>query len=100
MKKTFNINISGYVFTIDDDAYDLLKDYLDTLHHAFASQEDGAELIADIEQRMAEILGQQNDGGMRVITIADAEAIIARMGRPEEIIEDETVEWRHDGHEG
>ena len=22
MKKTFNINISGYVFTIDDDAYD------------------------------------------------------------------------------
>ena len=93
MKKTFNINISGYVFTIDDDAYDLLKDYLDTLHHAFASQEDGAELIADIEQRMAEILGQQNDGGMRVITIADAEAIIARMGRPEEIIEDETVEW-------
>ena len=53
MKKTFNINISGYVFTIDDDAYDLLKDYLDTLHHAFASQEDGAELIADIEQRMA-----------------------------------------------
>lgn len=51
MKKTFNINISGYVFTIDDDAYDLLKDYLDTLHHAFASQEDGAELITRVRDK-------------------------------------------------
>ena len=30
MKKTININLGGYPFTIDDDAYEHLKEYLDT----------------------------------------------------------------------
>ena len=92
MNKTFNINIAGYVFTVNEDAYTLLKDYLDTLHTAFSREADGAELLADIESRIAEIFGRQNDGGVRVITVADVEAIISRMGRPEDLMEtDETI---------
>ena len=92
MKKTININISGYVFTVDDDAYELLKDYLDTLHSAFGSHDDQAEVISDIEQRMAEIFMQTTDGGQRVITLSDVERIIARMGRPEELVDIEESE--------
>ncbi len=88
MKKTININISGYVFTIDDDAYELLKDYLDTLHSVFHSHDDQAEVISDIEQRMAEIFMQATADCQRVITLSDVEKIIARMGRPEDMMDD------------
>ena len=63
MKKTFNINISGYVFTIDEDAYELLRNYLDTLHNVFSNETDNAELVADLELRMAELLGVVTEGG-------------------------------------
>ena len=56
MKKTFTINVAGFPFTIDDDAYTLLNDYLDTLEHAFARQDDTRELVSDIESREAELL--------------------------------------------
>ena len=46
MKKTYNINISGKVFTIDEDAYNLLSDYLDTLEHAFSDNEEEAKELA------------------------------------------------------
>ena len=48
MKKTLNINLAGYPFTIDEDAYNLLKDYLDTIRYAFETNDDTAELAADI----------------------------------------------------
>ncbi|MDE6668327.1 MAG: PspC domain-containing protein, partial [Muribaculaceae bacterium] len=87
MKQTLNINIAGNVFTIDNDAYMLLSDYLDTLQHAFGRNDEGQELIIDIEARIAEIFAQLIEGGQNVITLRDVEAIIARIGRPEEMLE-------------
>ncbi len=87
MKQTLNINIAGNVFTIDNDAYMLLNDYLDTLQHAFGRNDEGQELIIDIETRIAEIFAQLIEGGQNVITLKDVEAIIARIGRPEEMLE-------------
>ena len=87
MKKTFNINIAGTGFTIDDDAYTLLSDYLSTLEHAFSHLDDFRELIADIEGRISELLTEMSDGGTRIITLANVEAVIARMGKPEDFID-------------
>ena len=42
MKKTYNINLGGIVFHIDEDAYDLLDKYLSNLRIHF-SKEEGAE---------------------------------------------------------
>lgn len=88
MKKTFNINISGVVFTIDEDAYDLLNDYLDTLQHAFQGSDDSHELLTDIENRIAELLTADMAEGRCVVTLADIEEIISRIGRPEEMLDD------------
>lgn len=33
MKKTFNINVAGFPFIIDDDAYTLLDNYLQTIEN-------------------------------------------------------------------
>lgn len=87
MKQTLNINIAGNVFTIDNDAYTLLNDYIDTLQHAFGRNDEGQELIVDIETRIAELFTQIIEGGKNVITLQDVEAIITRIGRPEEMIE-------------
>lgn len=100
MKKTFNINLAGYVFIIDEDAYELLRNYLDTLHNVFDAEADNAELMADLELRMAEILGADTEGGTKVITMALVEQLIARMGRPEELIDEATeVHESADGRE-
>ncbi|MDE7496332.1 MAG: PspC domain-containing protein [Muribaculaceae bacterium] len=91
MKKTYNINLAGLVFTMDDDAYDLLNNYLDTLQHAFRKDPDAKELIADIEGRAAELLAEHLGENRQVVTLADVETVIAQIGRPEEMMEEEIV---------
>ncbi len=91
MKKALKINLSGQIFHIDEDAYDRLKIYLDTISSHFSNIEEGKEIIADIEFRIAEILEDKAGDESKIITIADVDKVIDIMGRPEEIIsEDDT----------
>lgn len=90
MKKTYNINLDGRIFTIDDDAYRLLADYLETLKHAFAATDK--EIVTDIESRISEILFIQQEEGQQVVTLKDVEAVITRIGHPEEMMEEADVE--------
>lgn len=88
MKRTYNINISGEPFVIDDDAYVLLNEYLDTLKHAFANTADSRLLLDDIEMRISELFGERIEAGSKVITIADVQEVISRIGQPEDFIEE------------
>lgn len=87
MKKTFNINLAGLPFIIDEDAYKLLNDYLDTIRFAFKSADDTEELADDIEARIAEILYETDPDGIKIITLEEVSRVISRIGQPEEIIE-------------
>ncbi len=80
MKKNISINISGIIFHIEEDGYEKLKEYLDTIHRYFASYDDSSEIIADIENRIAEIFLTKLKEGKQVITIEDVEALMATMG--------------------
>lgn len=91
MKKTVNINLGGYPFTIDEDAFTLLSDYITTLERAFANDEGHADIIADIENRIAELL-LESPRAAAIVTLADVEGIISRIGRPEEMMEDDMAE--------
>ncbi len=88
MKKTFNINIAGFPFIIDDD-YTLLNDYIDTIEHAFSNLEDYRELVADIESRIAELLLEQTSTGSPIVTVGDVEDVIRRVGKPEDMVEED-----------
>ena len=83
MNKVLNINLGGYPFTIDDDAFEHLENYLDTIHHHFQKSEGYEEITSDIEARMAELF-QDQLSGRAIVTIRDVEACIAIMGTPEE----------------
>lgn len=93
MKKTLNINLAGYPFTIDDDAYKLLKDYLDTIRYAFETQDDTEDLASDIETRIAEILMENEGDNFKIVTLQEITAVIERIGKPSEFIElEETIQ--------
>ena len=49
MNKTVNINLAGIVFHIDEDAFEILKNYLNTLKNYFKNEEGGDEILKDIE---------------------------------------------------
>ena len=80
MKKNISINISGIIFHIEEDGYEKLKGYLETIHRYFSSYDDSTEIIADIENRIAEIFLSKLKDGVQVITIEDVEALMATMG--------------------
>lgn len=80
MKKNISINISGIIFHIEEDGYDTLRKYLDSVNRYFASFEDSAEILADIEGRIAEIFLARLNEGKQVITAEDVSTLIATMG--------------------
>lgn len=84
MKRTFTANIDGRVFDIDEDAYTLLLNYLDQLHQTFGNEE-GTEIVADMESRIREHFNDQLTNGKQVIQIADVQRVISTMGRPEDL---------------
>ena len=88
MKKNINVNISGLLFNIDEDAFATLQNYLDRLKHYFGNNESGNEIISDIESRISEMFQERLSESKGVITIEDVREIIKIMGEPGEI-EDE-----------
>ncbi|RLD53376.1 MAG: hypothetical protein DRI94_00095 [Bacteroidetes bacterium] len=83
MKKTIRIHISGYIFNIDEDAYQILKIWLDSILQKYKEEEDGDEIFNDIEMRVAELFDEKvgNEG---VVTQKEVDDIITIMGKPED----------------
>lgn len=84
MKKVININFQGRVIPIEESAYDVLKQYVESLRRFFANEEGRDEIINDIEGRIAELFGETLKKGSTCITDEDVNKIIASMGRPED----------------
>jgi phage shock protein PspC (stress-responsive transcriptional regulator) len=80
MKKNISINISGIIFHIEEDGYENLKKYLDSINRYFSSFEDSSEILADIESRIAEIFLSKLNEEKQVITAEDVNALVATMG--------------------
>lgn len=56
MKEVKKCSISGVAFTLDADAYEELSAYLESLKRSYRESPDGAEIVADIEARIAELI--------------------------------------------
>jgi len=84
MKKVININFQGRVVPIEETAYDLLKQYTDSLRNYFAAEEGRDEIINDIESRIGELFQERIKNGATCITDDDVNIIINNMGRPKD----------------
>jgi len=81
MNKTIIININGTVFHIEEDAYEILKNYMTDVKRHFLNSADSLEITTDIENRVAEmfadILANENK---QVIVEQDVKLVIEQMG--------------------
>ena len=100
MKKNITINLCGRLYQIDEDAYELLSQYTETLRNYFLKQEDGKEIADDIEERIAELLDDLKAQGFEAITIEQVQEIIMQIGRVEEITSEEKEQADKENAEG
>ena len=85
MKKNITINLCGRLFNIDEDAYELLNNYMETLRNYFKREEGGDEIADDIEERIAELLDELKASGVEAVNIDHVKDIINRVGQPEQM---------------
>jgi phage shock protein PspC (stress-responsive transcriptional regulator) len=83
MDKTIKINLGGLLFNTDEEAYNILRRYLQDIDNRLRNTPGGAETIEDIELRIAEIF-QSQGGSAGVISKDNVEAMIAIIGKPED----------------
>lgn len=90
MKKTTQIHLGGQHFIIDEDAYQKLSHYIESLKLHFTKDGDaGKEIVEDIEQRIAEILSQKNTSAIQSVTLDDVNQIIITLGNVDDFIYEE-----------
>jgi phage shock protein PspC (stress-responsive transcriptional regulator) len=104
MNKTIIINISGIIFHIEEDAYELLKSYMNDIKKYFSNSEDSFEIVTDIENRVAEMFSELlKKENKQVITSVDVEGIITQMGKASDFgytneseVKDEAYEYQEE----
>ncbi|MGV8880155.1 MAG: PspC domain-containing protein [Sphingobacteriaceae bacterium] len=90
MNKTIIINISGVIFHMEEDAYELLKSYMTDIKRHFSNTPDSLEITNDIENRIAEMLSEiLKRENKQVIVTADIQEVIAQMGTTEDFISED-----------
>ena len=82
MKMTVNINLGGYAFNLDDDAYERLRQYMKRLEKEFSGEPGATEIMSDIEGRISELFRGKLSSYKQVITMKDVEEVMAILGSP------------------
>jgi len=90
MNKTVSINLGGFSFHIDEDAFQKLNRYFDAIKRSL-SADTRDEIMNDIESRIAELLSEKLKSDKQVVGNREIEEIIAVMGQPEDYRIDEDV---------
>ena len=91
MNKTVNINLANTLFHIDEDAYNKMRRYLESVKRSFSNTPGSDEILADIEARIAELFYEKLENERQVITHKEVDEVIAIMGQPEDYMVDEDI---------
>jgi phage shock protein PspC (stress-responsive transcriptional regulator) len=87
MKKTLQIHIGGRHIHIDEDGYNKLNHYLESLKSHFAGEgESGKEIVGDIEQRIAELLEKKITDSKQAVSLDDVQETIGILGKVEDFV--------------
>ena len=79
MKKTLNVAIGGCSFTIDEDAYKALENYLDSFKAGLDKSSSSNEVMDELEMRIADLL-KEKIGKREVIDLGMVNAVLNQIG--------------------
>jgi phage shock protein PspC (stress-responsive transcriptional regulator) len=85
MNKIININLAGRLIPIDEQAYELLNNYITRLKNFFAREQGGDEIVRDMEDRIGELFQDKLKKGASCIMAEDIKDMMDIMGSPEQI---------------
>ena len=80
MKKTLTINIGYSIFNIDEEAYEILNKYLDSIKDYFQKIDNDPDIIKDFELRIAENFSSKVSSSKQCIDLSDVKEVIEIMG--------------------
>lgn len=93
MKKVINAGIGGRSFSMDEDAYERLNQYLRNFKEVLANtgeatdEAQSEEIMCDIETRIAELITARMQTPDMSVSLACINAITAQLGMPDGSIE-------------
>ncbi len=80
MRKVTTINLNNNAYQIDEDGFEALREYLERAERALASNPDRVEILADLEQAIADKCRLALGTYKTVINAAEIERILKEMG--------------------
>lgn len=85
MQRIIQINIVGRVVPIEEEAYQVLKNYIASLERQFAREMGKDDIIHDIENRIAELFFIRLNSGAPAIDKTDVQKVIDTLGAANEL---------------
>ena len=76
MKRNITINLCDRLFQIDEDAYELLQNFTDSLRSNFRGQEKGEDIVNGVEESIAKFFDELKNNGKTAININDVTTLI------------------------
>lgn len=80
MQQVIAVNLNGHAYQLDERGYHTLREYLDRAGEALRENPDRAEIVADLEQAIAEKCQSYLSPHKTVVTAGEVDAIVAEMG--------------------
>lgn len=80
MRKVTTINLNSNAFQIDEDGYEALRRYLDDAARALAGNPDREEILADLEQAIADKCRATLGPYKTVVSTEEMQRIVKEMG--------------------
>lgn len=82
MKETIHVNIASQAFTLDDDAYVVLRRYLDDISRRLPPEDTNT--MEDVEARVADIFRERLSSPMMVVSLATVRLAMEQLGQPDD----------------
>ncbi len=80
MRKVTTINLNHNAYQIDEDGYEALRQYLENAERALVNNPDRAEILADLEQAIADKCRLALGSYKTVVSAVEIERILKEMG--------------------
>lgn len=90
MKKTISVNLANRNFYIEEDAYNMLDEYIKTIRNYYRNLDPDGEVAQDFEARLSELFDEKLRLGYTVISVSMANDVIRQLGKIEDL-RDEAV---------